>query len=118
MLRARCTLRRQHAATRRDVAAAHTQNGESAVQQWITPQRTQLESPQRNNDMRRCTQSANPQCTQRLPRRNDSSLTRVKAQLCCAAFRPEQGLARIFQRDNACATLVLAVALQQIKGGA
>jgi hypothetical protein len=41
-----------------------------------------------------------------------------KSLLCCAAFRLEQGLMRIFQRDNACATLVLAVALQQIKGGA
>jgi hypothetical protein len=97
-----------------DCAAVHTKNSESAMQQRITLRRTPLESPHRSNHMLRCTQSVNPQCTQRLPRRNDSSLTRVKAQLCCAAFRPGQGLARIFQRDNACATLVLAVALQQI----
>jgi len=32
------------------------------MQQRITPRRTQSESPQRNNDMRRCTQSVNPQC--------------------------------------------------------
>src|SRR6266851_5222034 len=101
-----------------DCAAVHTKNSESAMQQRITLRRTPLESSHRSNHMLRRTQSVNPRCTQRLPRRNDSSLTRVKASFVALRFALSRDRVHIFQRDIACATLVLAVALQQIKSGA
>src|SRR5579863_4514653 len=108
----RDTRNQRCSATQQRYAATHT-NKWSATQQPYAAVRAN-KRPATQKRYAATHTISEPQCTQRLPRRDLSSLARAKTSFCCAAFRPERLPVRIFQRDNAYATLVMAVALQQI----